>query len=74
MNIQIYRYKLSSGDKFIIKACDGLWDVVSNQEAIDFVIDLQNKNFKGNFSKALCDYAYGKGSLDNITTIVYFFD
>jgi serine/threonine protein phosphatase PrpC len=71
---QIYRYKLSSGDKFIIKACDGLWDVVSNQEAIDFVIDLQNKNFKGNFSKALCDYAYGKGSLDNITTIVYFFD
>ena len=25
---QIYRYKLNNDDKFIIFACDGLWDVV----------------------------------------------
>ena len=25
-------------DKFIIFACDGLWDVVSNQDAINFVL------------------------------------
>ena len=71
---QIYRYKLSSEDKFLIKACDGLWDVVSNQDAVDFILDLKkNKNFKGNFSKSLCDYAYAKGSMDNVTVIVYFF-
>lgn len=69
---QIYRYKLSSGDKFLIKACDGLWDVLNNQDAVDFVLDLMSKNFKGNYAKALCDHAYAKGSLDNITCIVYF--
>ena len=70
---QIYRYRLSSSDRFLIKACDGLWDVLSNQDAIEFVQDLINKNFKGNIAKALVDHAYEKGSLDNITAIVYIF-
>jgi len=69
---QIYKYNLSSKDKFVILACDGLWDVVSNQDAVDFIQDLLNKNFKGNFSKMLCDYALAKGSMDNVSIIVYF--
>jgi len=69
---QIYKHKLSSKDKFIILACDGLWDVVSNQDAIDFIQDLLNKNFKGNFSKMLCEYALAKGSMDNVSIIIYF--
>ena len=70
---QIYRYRLSSSDRFLIKACDGLWDVLSNQDAIEFVQDLIKKNYKGNIAKALVDHAYEKGSLDNITAIVYVF-
>lgn len=69
---QIYKHNLSSKDKFVILACDGLWDVVSNQDAVDFVQDLLNKNFKGNFSKMLCEYALTKGSMDNVSIIVYF--
>jgi hypothetical protein len=69
---QIYKHKLSSKDKFIILACDGLWDVVSNQDAIDFIQDLLNKNFKGNFSKMLCEHALAKGSMDNVSIIIYF--
>ena len=69
---QIYRYKISSSDKFIIFACDGLWDVLSNQDSIDFINELMlNKKFKGNYAKELAEHAYTKGSLDNITTIVY---
>lgn len=71
---QIYKYKLSSKDKFIILACDGLWDVVSNQVAIDFIQDLKNKNFKGNYAKMLCEYALAKGSMDNVSIIIYFLD
>jgi len=70
---QIYRCKLSSRDKFLIKACDGLWDVINNQDAVDYIQDLLNKNYKGNFAKSLCEYALDKGSLDNVTIIIYFF-
>ncbi len=69
---QIYRYKISSSDKFIVFACDGLWDVMSNQDVVDFINELSsNKKFKGNYAKELAEYAFAKGSLDNITTIVY---
>ncbi len=69
---QIYRYKLSSSDKFVIFACDGLWDVMTNQDAVDLVNDLlMNKKFKGNYAKELAETAYKKGSLDNITAVVY---
>jgi serine/threonine protein phosphatase PrpC len=69
---QIYSYKINPTDKFIIVACDGLWDVLSNQDAIDFVNELVNKKYKGNYAKDLAEYAYKKGSLDNITVILYF--
>ena len=69
---QIYKYNINTNDKFLIFACDGLWDVISNQDAVDFICDLNNKNFKGNYSKELTEYAINKGSLDNVSAIVYF--
>jgi serine/threonine protein phosphatase PrpC len=68
---QIYGYNLNQ-DKFIILACDGLWDILSNQDAVDFINNLIINKFKGNYSKALAEYALKKGSMDNITVIVYF--
>ena len=67
---EIYRYKLSKDDKFIIMACDGLWDVLSNQDATDFVLHLLKSNYKGDISEALVNHAYKSGSTDNITAIV----
>ena len=70
---QVYKYRISSSDKFLIFACDGLWDVLSNQDAVDFVNELLlDTKFKGNYAKELAEHAYKKGSLDNITTIIYF--
>jgi len=71
---QIYCRKLSTSDKFLILACDGLWDVLTNQDAVDFIIDLKNKNYKGNYAKVLAEHALEKGSMDNVTVIVYYFD
>jgi serine/threonine protein phosphatase PrpC len=39
-----YRHRLERADEFIIIACDGLWDVLQNHEAINFVRDHMNKN------------------------------
>ena len=76
---EVFRYKLDKSDKFIIVACDGLWDVLSNSDAVNFVIENCYDVYTGkrinqnvNISKKLTDYALKKGSRDNITVIVYF--
>lgn len=74
-----YRYKLEQSDKFIILACDGLWDVVSNQEAINFVIeksyDITTKtklSNNANVADMLGKYAIAKGSGDNVSIIIVY--
>lgn len=56
---------------FIILACDGLWDKMSNEEACEFV----RKKLEGganlkSTAEALCQEAYTKGSQDNISAII----
>jgi protein phosphatase 1L len=70
----IYKFKINSKDKFIILACDGLWDALNNQQACEYIRDLQFKNYQGNYAKELANYALFKGSMDNITVIIYFFN
>lgn len=70
---QIYKYKISSSDKFIVLACDGLWDVLSNQDVVDYINTLKYNNYNGNYSKKLAEHALDKGSMDNISVIILFF-
>lgn len=78
----IYDYKLDD-DKFIILGCDGIWDVLSCQEAVDYVMEniiiekkLENKSEKSknnNIAYRLAEYALKKGSQDNLSVIIIFF-
>lgn len=76
----IFAYKLSHDDKFVILACDGLWDVLVNQDAVNFVLDncydprtgsRINKHI--NVAKRLGELAIARGSTDNVTVLVIFF-
>jgi protein phosphatase 1L len=76
----IYRYKLDKNDKFFVLACDGLWDVLSNSDVVNFILlncfDETTKsriNKNENIAKKLAEYALKKGSTDNITIVVVFF-
>jgi len=77
---EVYKYKITSRDHFIIMACDGLWDVCSNQEVVNFVLNncydgsMNRINKKINISRRLAQYAIDKGSTDNVTAIVVFLD
>lgn len=80
----VFDYNLTD-EKFIIMCCDGVWDVVENQEAIDLVLTeydkFKNKNkkivdLKGkseyNFAEKLANYALSKGTTDNVSVIIIF--
>jgi serine/threonine protein phosphatase PrpC len=57
----------------LILACDGVWDVLSDQEALDLVLPQYKESgpYAG-AAKLLVDTAIEKGSADNITAIVVF--
>jgi len=76
----LFRYKLDKNDKFIVLACDGLWDVLSNSDVVDFILlncydeSLKNRtNVNINVAKKLANHAIEKGSGDNVTVIIVFF-
>ncbi|KAI1768974.1 PP2C-domain-containing protein [Hypoxylon sp. FL1150] len=54
-------------DEFIIIACDGLWDVCSDQDAVDLVRDEQEPVAA---SKKLVDHALARFSTDNLSCMI----
>jgi protein phosphatase 2C len=76
----VYKYKINSTDRFIIVACDGLWDVMDSQEAVNFVLkncydsDMNRINKRVNIARKLAETAIELDSGDNVTCIVVFFD
>lgn len=74
----LFKYKLDSSDDFLIMGCDGLWDVLSNQDAVNFVlrncVDPTGKSkYNSKIAKQLAEHAIKKGSYDNVSVIVIFF-
>ncbi|PIN14128.1 Serine/threonine protein phosphatase [Handroanthus impetiginosus] len=55
------------GVDFIIIASDGLWNVLSNKDAVNIVQDIADAEAA---SRKLVEEAYAKGSSDNITCVV----
>jgi protein phosphatase 1L len=73
---------LAPGDEFMVLATDGVWDVFSNQQVVDFVrrhylASLENPATAKDPSEVadmLVREAIQRGSLDNVTAIVVYFD
>jgi len=59
--------KLTETDTHLILACDGLWDVTTDQEALDLITDESSAQ---KMSDKLLVHALKKGSTDNISVMV----
>jgi len=62
-------HQLTSADTHIVVACDGLWDVVEDQAAVDFVL-ANNDLSASDIAKKLLLKALADGSTDNLSIIV----
>eukprot|EP00002_Diphylleia_rotans_P038985 TRINITY_DN8940_c0_g1_i2.p1 TRINITY_DN8940_c0_g1~~TRINITY_DN8940_c0_g1_i2.p1 ORF type:complete len:615 (+),score=118.70 TRINITY_DN8940_c0_g1_i2:57-1901(+) len=61
---------LQTGNWFIVLATDGVWDVMSNKEVADHVLDKAVTNHLASVSKSLVEAAHSKGSTDNISATI----
>ena len=59
--------KLCSSDEFLLLACDGLFDVISNEAAIEMARLFPNPN---EASERLKSHAFAMGSTDNISVAI----
>lgn len=69
--------EITDEDEFLILACDGVWDVISDDAACKFVQDIfRTQREKAQpedpayASKKLCQYAIDKATTDNVTVMV----
>ncbi len=69
--MKVYFVDLKPEDKFIILACDGLWDVVDNKQAVEIA---EKAHTPMAAAAALRDYAHMLGTTDNVSVIVYRLD
>ncbi|KAK9097824.1 hypothetical protein Syun_024869 [Stephania yunnanensis] len=58
---------IDSSLEFLILASDGLWDVVTNEEAVSMIKPIEDPE---QAAKRLMQEAYERGSADNITCVV----
>ena len=77
----IFQYRLEKSDKFLVLACDGLWDVLNNNDAVNFILNncydntlTKRINKKQDIAQQLAEHALRKGSTDNITIVIVFFN
>lgn len=65
---------LSPEDEFVILACDGVWDVLTSQQAVNFVRrKLLEHGDVGRASRQLVMKAISVGSIDNVSAVVVAF-
>lgn len=59
--------EITPADQFLIIACDGLWDVIDDQEACEMIQDIEDPH---EAARALVRNALERGTTDNVTVMV----
>lgn len=62
-------------DNYMLIACDGIYDVMSNEEIVEFINDrFSREEDEANISNTLIDLCLHKGSKDNMSSVIVSFD
>ncbi|CAA9986510.1 protein phosphatase 2C, putative [Plasmodium knowlesi strain H] len=70
----LFQIKLTEDDEFLIICCDGIFDVMTSQEAVNTVrASLVESSNPTVAAEALCQLAYKRKALDNLSVVVVIF-
>ncbi len=58
--------------QYLVLACDGIWDVMTNEDVADFIVSKAKEGMRhcGELAGALLDLCLEKGSRDNMSAVV----
>ncbi|KAL4223701.1 Protein phosphatase 1E [Mactra antiquata] len=72
---EVLEMEMEGTEDYMVLACDGLWDAVTNEELPQLVFNYlrDNNNDRMGVAKYLVQYAKDNESMDNISVIVVFF-
>lgn len=71
---EVYDYQRTSNDEFVVLACDGIWDVMSNDELMEFIHSrCRITNDLVKICNEILDLCLNKGSRDNMSLIIVAF-
>jgi len=61
-----------TNDRFLVLACDGIWDVASNEDVVEWIVNMfqQGQDDLGIVCEQVLDICLGQGSQDNMTILV----
>jgi serine/threonine protein phosphatase PrpC len=65
----IFNIKIAPDTKYIVMACDGLWDIIESEDLGSVIKTITKKN-PSNIAVELAKWALEKGSTDNVSVIV----
>jgi len=69
----VYKHQITPEDEFLIVSCDGLWDKMKYETAIDYVIEKRKEGLNvTEVAQGLVKLALERGSMDNVTCILIF--
>jgi protein phosphatase 1L len=78
---EVMAVPITTETQFLLLACDGFWDVITNDESVAFVLEKLKVKTQPYDQKALYEIsielttlAYNKGSTDNISIVLISFD
>ena len=75
---EVRTHDVSKSDDFLVLACDGLWDVFTSQECVDWLRERvagdRSPVVRSMVVQQLVEEAVVRGSLDNVSATVLFFD
>eukprot|EP00042_Codosiga_hollandica_P047932 m.527181 g.527181 ORF g.527181 m.527181 type:complete len:515 (+) comp57558_c0_seq1:762-2306(+) len=68
-------FERSAEDQFLLLACDGIWDVCTNESACEFVVNQLKAGYSPQETcERMLDHCLGLDSKDNMTAMVVLFD